>query len=340
MIPQKEQKMSETGQVKVFGQDPMTGFGTMVQPGDNPLYGLEMLQATGLDFTVSKVPLEGVLGSELGDTRIAIPEHVAMIRDDTRVPLGVVGHKYQPVQNAEVFGLLDDLVRDGSMIYESAGTLRGGRNVWAQARVNVFEPVSGDPVGLYIFLFTAHDGSSTIKGFCGSKRFVCMNMMRLMEMEAKGGGGFFSIRHTATAQDRLNQAMKIFETATRRFLAFEEFAKRLASFPMNLTTWRKFLDELIPVPEEDGRSKSLIEGQHENLTALFESGRGQEIAGVRGTGWAALNALTEYTTHERTTRGANDGIRAERRFEANMMGSGASFTQGGIRLLGSMVQAA
>jgi phage/plasmid-like protein (TIGR03299 family) len=37
----------------------------------------------------------------------------------------------------------------------------------------------------------------------------------------------------------------------------------------------------------------------ENVSHLFESGRGQREQGIRGTGWAAYNAVTEYCTWER-----------------------------------------
>lgn len=35
------------------------------------------------------------------------------------------------------------------------------------------------------------------------------------------------------------------------------------------------------------------------LTELFESGRGNDLPGARGTAWAAYNAVTEWVTHER-----------------------------------------
>jgi hypothetical protein len=35
------------------------------------------------------------------------------------------------------------------------------------------------------------------------------------------------------------------------------------------------------------------------IDVLFERGRGNDMAGVKGTAWAAYNAVTEYITHER-----------------------------------------
>lgn len=318
------------------GELPWHGFGREIK-GDRKLFGWEAVAEAGLDWTVAKVPLKAEVE---GVGQVVVPEHVGIIRQDTNAVLGVVGTGYAPVQNREVFALLDDLVRDDLLAYETAGSLRGGRNVWALAKAKVFEPVAGDPVGLYGFVYTAHDGSSKVILVPTSVRVVCANTARMALDASKGAQGLISIRHTSNAQARLEEAKRVFDSATRQFVAFEEFAKRLAGFQMTTDRWGQFINAMVEVPEKEGRSQSIAQNTQGKLLELFEGGRGQDIPGVRGTGWAAFNSVTEFVTHERTTRGADDDTRRERRFEAAILGSGDVFTQKAVGILGSMVQAA
>ena len=56
------------------------------------------------------------------------------------------------------------------------------------------------------------------------------------------------------------------------------------------------------------------------LHGLFEMGMGQDLRGVRGSWWAAWNAVTEYSDHH----AGND---ARRRLEGGWLGDGARLKQ-------------
>jgi hypothetical protein len=50
-----------------------------------------MVAAAGLDWRVEQHPLEAVVEREYQALRVRVPRHVANVRSDTRVVLGVVG---------------------------------------------------------------------------------------------------------------------------------------------------------------------------------------------------------------------------------------------------------
>ena len=50
---------------------------------------------------------------------------------------------------------------------------------------------------------------------------------------------------------------------------------------------------------------------------------GLDMPGVRGTTWAAYNAVTEWVDHHRPTRARHAAVRASRRLESSWFGSGA-----------------
>ncbi|MHC4372383.1 MAG: DUF932 domain-containing protein, partial [Planctomycetota bacterium] len=73
--------------------------------------------------------------------------------------------------------------------------------------------------------------------------------------------------------------------------------------------------------------------QISTLIDLLHSGRGVDQPGVKGTGWHAFNALTEFVNHERTTRVKEGRDEAEVRFEAINFGSGNDLMQRGLAIL-------
>ena len=58
----------------------------------------------------------------------------------------------------------------------------------------------------------------------------------------------------------------------------------------------------------------------DGLLARFEDGPGAEVTGVRGTMWAAYNAVTHYIDHGRTRYRADS--RSERRMDSLLFGEG------------------
>jgi len=58
-----------------------------------------------------------------------IPNHYAMVRNDTSESLGIVKGRYIPIQNHEAFKIGDMLAGEGAAIYHTAGSLQGGRRI-------------------------------------------------------------------------------------------------------------------------------------------------------------------------------------------------------------------
>ena len=81
-----------------------------------------------------------------------IDEFVANVRTDTRAVIGVVGKRYRVFQNREAFDFMDALVGDKLAMYETAGSLHGGRRVWMLAArasaINNRRQASEQPAGV------------------------------------------------------------------------------------------------------------------------------------------------------------------------------------------------
>ena len=80
--------------------------------------------------------------------------------------LGVVGERYRILQNEELFDFGDALL-DGGGRWETAGSIKGGRQVFgslALERETVLDPSGvSDKVNSYLLVNTSHDGSIAIQ---------------------------------------------------------------------------------------------------------------------------------------------------------------------------------
>ena len=77
---------------------------------DKPATAAEAMGAANLDYTVVKKPLKAIIHNRhFAD----VPNAFATVRTDTNVVLGVVGSRYEPVQNRDAFSFFDPVGSEG-----------------------------------------------------------------------------------------------------------------------------------------------------------------------------------------------------------------------------------
>ena len=98
---------------------------------------------------------------------LAVPDFYATVRTNpingALDVLGVVGSKYEPVQNEASCDLLDALVDESGAHFETAGALRGGRETFVTMKLPnsmVFDGRDGskDRTDFYLAALNSHDG--------------------------------------------------------------------------------------------------------------------------------------------------------------------------------------
>jgi phage/plasmid-like protein (TIGR03299 family) len=292
------------------GELPWHGLGTDL--GASDVTGAEMLSAAGLEWEVKLGALYTVSGAELA-------EHFAVQRMDTGAVLGVVGGRYTPVQNAELFGIPDILVSEGVCGYHTAGSLREGRIVWALARMDQYTVIrrdgSPDSIERYLLWTTRHDGLAPVVGGFTDVRVVCNNT--LDAAMGRGLSNRFKIRHTASASDRLAEAHRFLNQLMVNAAKQSEEFQRLAQARMDREGMRAFASAwLEEVSGETVKAKQRAQ-EVEELVNLFSAGQGNSGESL----WDAYNSITEWLDHHRARyRGASDTIKAERKLESTLCG--------------------
>jgi phage/plasmid-like protein (TIGR03299 family) len=319
--------------------NPFAGISTEVD-GEEAKTSLEVMRAAELDWRVLEKGLRTEPDSD-GNSR-PIDSHKALIREDTRSVLGVVGKGYTVLQNAESFAFADSLVTQGKMVYAGAGAFHGGRRTFVQCLavgnendggMGAREIAEGDPVLPYMLLANSHDGSSGVTVMMTAVRVICQNTLNAALSKATRDNSV-SIKHTKSLHDRLEAAKTAFGWAEKNFQKFVEDARILAKKKIEKEAQlQAYFDETFKVvPVEDLASSTQATNRRERLTQLYQIGAGNALPSVRNTAWAALNAVTQFLDHEsRTAIRGSVNMEAEerlqltraRRLESNLLGGNA-----------------
>lgn len=278
----------------------------------------EALHAAHLaNWNVRKMPLvvpqEPVI-SETGVTTPAplpVPDQWATVRTNpingNLDVLGVVGNKYEPMQNEASCDLLDALTGESGAVYETAGALRGGRETFVTMRLPesmVFDGIDGskDRTDFYLAALNSHDGSSKFRFLVTPVRIVCANTQSAAIARAAAS---FGISHTGGASVALQEARRALKLSWRYVEAFEQEAAALYAAAMDLDQMRRFAGELVDV--DGAESKTTARNRRDTANAIVKLWvSSPTVAPIAGTRWAAYNAVTEYVDHYSKVRAAGD----------------------------------
>jgi len=289
------------------GQTPWHGLGSKLPAGAD----IETWRtAAGLAWNVAETE---TLFKYDGEIRV-VPDTKVLLRSDTRAPLSVVSKWYNTVQPGEVLGFFDDLVRAGGFELETAGALRGGKRIWALARVGEeAKIVDGDMIKPYLLLATSYDASMATTAQFTSVRVVCNNTL-----SAAIGNGEQKVKIPHLSKF---DAAAVREQLTIAVSGWDEFllqTRRMAATPLDAQAADAYLldvfkcdVETLEAPEKTRKSKA-----YKSVLALFDgTAVGSEMVGQ--SLWGAVNAVTEYVDHER-------GSKRESALDAAWFGEGAA----------------
>ena len=284
----------------------------------------EWRKVSGLDFIVEKTPLFVQRGAEM----VQIKDKFAMMRDDNT--LGIFTGRYKAVQPKAIGDFFEKYVlADSRFKMDTMGAVKGGRVIWALAKFhgdNGDSPViMGQQHELHALLSTSYDGTMATRGGACATRTVCRNTLQAAAYEPS----VITIRHSADfaldviQQQAAAQMAKIAES----FDGYKKFAESLAMQKMSMEKTHEFLRSLVGVApdatiENQGlniQSKRIVDDLLDSLSlTLAEPGTDEFNA------WTALNAVTRYVDHARSSKRSVQGESPEEaRLFSAQFGTGA-----------------
>lgn len=283
----------------------------------------QALVKAGLDWTVALKSVSITGGKK-------IDRYKAVVRSSDNTALGVVGRAYTPIQNEELATFCDNLADESTTGVSAVGQVDGGRRVYAVVNMGDWRPegMGGEEVvSLSTIVSSRHDGGGSLTAGLFPLRLRCVNGLQAVVPHLVR---HVRIRHTLNADVRLDEVRRVFGMAERGIDAFQANVDRLLNQSVTDAKFRKLVGQLLPVDDDTAPSTAT---RRTNATdAMFALwSEAENLADVRGTAYAAINAVAEWEQWERPLRGRSD------RQEAQMLAvtAGArSFTDRMAALLG------
>ncbi len=282
------------GKASMFyvGDVPWHKLGTELE---KPATAQEAVQAAGLDFRVQLKPVKTVINRH----RKIVPNTFATVRTDTSEVLGVVGSRYQPIQNRDAFAFFDGIVDQEEAIYHTAGVLGKGERIWILAKLPSYIRVGkNDIVNKFLLLTNSHDGSMVVRAKLTPVRVVCSNTL---SVALSGNEQEVRVRHTANAVQKLEQAHKLLGLTNHLYQQLDSVFNRMSVRKLSDNQLMDYVKTLVPA-NPDAKFQTRNENVRQAILELHESGQGAEMS--RGSLWGAYNAVTEFSDHVQHSRDA------------------------------------
>jgi phage/plasmid-like protein (TIGR03299 family) len=252
----------------------------------------EVLRLAHLDWDVTKVPATYTWGEET----LTNPDMFQIIRADSGAPLGIAGTGWTPIQNRQAFEFLQELVADNTVLFETAGSMRGGRKTFVSIRLpqTVVIDAEGvnDEVVPYIVVSNAHTGHDAAQAVVTPWRPVCANTERFALRDAHTR---WTIRHTRGAHEKIAEARKTMGLSLRYYERFGVEETQLARTDVTIDEVRALIDALWEPPEPDASqaAKTIARKRTDRLMDMF----GEESKRLGRTAYAAERTVTDYLDH-------------------------------------------
>ncbi len=314
------------------------GLGQVVE---RPVTDDEALKLSGLDWELDLVPL-------CRADMVPIDSHMAAVRGDTKITLGVVGKNYTPVQNRELFAWMRGLEAIGEVMIETAGALMDGSTVWVQARIkDLHFDVNGDEHQGYLSLTNGHCANRLLTLTPTMTRQVCNNTTRMITGQKRLGtlATGFNLRHSRGVIVNLEAIKDMYVQTAKAWKETEEALRLMASAPLTEESInRMFIEPWIPKPataeakaEAEAAAAAEVEADESTRASAIRMEREKRLREIlasetcqtknKDTVFSAFNAVTEFLEHDTTARGKAGltGAALERtvkasRFESNLDG--------------------
>jgi phage/plasmid-like protein (TIGR03299 family) len=216
-----------------------------------------------------------------------------------REVLGTVGNAYQVVQNEQACDLLNMIVDETGAHFETAGSLRGGREVFVTMKLPDTMRIAGvDTMDLYLAMCTSHDASRLGRVLCTPVRIVCANTQAAA---FASNAGEYTFRHSGNILGKLADVREALRLVPTYLDQFQADAEKMIERQLEWQQLQRIAEELWPLEDEDTEAAFLRKMARErDLKYLFEEA--PTLAAIRGTAWAGYQAITEWLDHRQPAK--------------------------------------
>jgi phage/plasmid-like protein (TIGR03299 family) len=292
----------------------------------------------GLEWSAVMVPAIAALSGDAFehiamDKRFAeVPGQRFLARSDNGHVLGYVSDGYQIVQPIDVLEWFRDYISNDSRFQlDVAGVLGAGERVWATAKFNGDLNVAGERHTARVLMVTSFDGSLATRNKMVVTRVVCQNTLAVGLGEKTPN---ITTRHsTRFNAERVGRELSRLAQSTERFKLVGD---AMATIHMDHNAMTSFFRQCLDIEESEKLTD--LSGRKRNQLMALAGAHDRSVAegAEKLTAWSALQAVTRYADHERSTRGGENENSA--RFDSANFGSGDQLKQKALGLLMPLIK--
>lgn len=291
----------------------------------------EAIKLAGLDYQVVKQPIYLEDGTP-------IPDAFSTVRMDTNTPLGVVGGRYEVLQNTEAFEFFDAIVGEDQAIFETAGALGKGETIFITAKLPDYIRVGNgdDVIEQYLFLTNNHNGKGAIQAAFTPVRIVCNNTLNAA---LRHKTNCIRIMHHGDVAGKVKAAHNLMGIVNLLKNELEGVFNQMAKTRIVDNQLREIILKSFATPanmECLASKDDLTAGQQASLTRLegivsdayayAMTSDSQQLETTKGTLFGAYNAVTGYIQN------VKEYGNAESQLTSILNGSGFDYTQKAFNL--------
>jgi phage/plasmid-like protein (TIGR03299 family) len=215
----------------------------------------KVLNLGGINWTLDSDPVYRKVGRKFE----IIPDKFALSRSDNHDYLATVGKIYTGINPVQQLQFLQDLAERYDVVFESAGPLNGGRQVFVSMKVPEGITIDAEGINDYLDLFFGvinyNDGHGKMRAVVSPWRPLCGNTNRFMLRDAISSWG---VAHTKSAPERIAEAQRelglIFDY--REQFAVEE--TKLAQTELAIGEVEALMAELWEAPGKDATNRAKL----------------------------------------------------------------------------------
>lgn len=283
------------------------GQASMAYVGDTPWHGLgkrvpadvspeQMLTSAGLNWSVDKKQLS--FADSQGNMRLT--DSYALVRSTDSKVLTVISDNWNPVQNIEAFEFFNDFVTAGDMAMHTAGSLKGGKMVWAMAEIKEsFELFGGDKVEGFLLFSNPHEFGRSIDIRFTPIRVVCNNTLTM----ALDSASKYAVKVNHRSKFDSERVKETLGIAKDKLAKYKEQAQFLGQKKYSKETLTEYFNRVFPSLSKDEEKKSNllnqasfpISRQAEQAMEYVHTQPGANFA--EGSWWQAFNTVTYMADH-------------------------------------------
>jgi phage/plasmid-like protein (TIGR03299 family) len=296
----------------LVGQPAWHGLGVVVTEAPSLQ---EAIRLASIGWTVESIQVQTVEG-------FMVPRTWALVRSDTRAPLGLVSDRYNAVQNSDMVMFFQPLVEKGLLKIETLGSLKGGQWVWALAKLGTeIEAVNGaekDKIAPYVLISNNHGQGKKIQVKGTPTRVVCWNTLSMALADKSKSS--WSISHKGDTEGQLKETQIALETMIGQYHSSMEAYRKLKARQMTDKQIRAYFMEVLQVSQDaqDFQASmgngSKVLSESESLMADLLNGHkyaigelqtiGAELANGEGAKQEKARTLAQLDVAYRTSPGS------------------------------------